>query len=64
MSAMKYGSCKLATKMHLRGHGKATVSELKKVINTSRKVAIPVLEKMDRDGITSRQGDYRILFKK
>ncbi len=63
MSAMKYGSCKLATKMHLRGHGKATVSELKKVMNTSRKIAVPVLEKMDSDGITSRQGDYRVLFK-
>ena len=63
MSAMKYGSCKLAAKMHLRGHGKATVSELKKVMNTSRKIAVPVLEKMDSDGITSRQGDYRVLFK-
>ncbi|MDC0316292.1 selenocysteine-specific translation elongation factor [Verrucomicrobia bacterium] len=63
MSAMKYGSCKLAAKMHLRGHGKATVSELKKVMNTSRKVAVPVLEKMDKDGITTRQGDYRVLFK-
>ena len=62
MSAMKYGSCKLAAKMHLRGHGKATVSELKKVMNTSRKVAVPVLEKMDRDGITTRQGDYRVLY--
>ena len=63
MSAMKYGSCKLAAKIHLRGHGKATVSELKKVMNTSRKVAVPVLEKMDRDGITTRQGDYRVLYK-
>ena len=46
----------------LRVHGKATVSELKKVMNISRKVAVPVLEKMDRDGITTRQGDYRVLY--
>jgi len=39
----------------------ATVSELKQAVNTSRRLMVPLLEKLDRDGVTLRQGDKRIL---
>ncbi len=39
---------------YLREHGKATVSELKKVLGTSRKYAVPLLEYLDRSGLTRR----------
>jgi selenocysteine-specific elongation factor len=41
-------------------HGLST-SALRQVLNTSRKYAIPILEHLDRIGITVRQGDLRTL---
>lgn len=46
---------------HIRSRGGATVSELRQVLNTSRRVMVPLLEKLDREGITLRQGDKRVL---
>ena len=46
---------------HLRTRGGASVSELRQALNTSRRVMVPLLEKLDRDGITLRQGDRRVL---
>lgn len=46
---------------HLRAQGAASVSELRQALNTSRRVMVPLLEKLDREGITLRQGDKRIL---
>lgn len=46
---------------HLREKGPATVSELRQALGTSRRIMVPVLERMDRDGLTLRQGDRRIL---
>lgn len=45
-------------------NGPATVSEIRQVIGTSRRILIPLLEKLDRDGITRREGDRRILSSK
>jgi selenocysteine-specific elongation factor len=39
----------------------ATVSELKQLLGSSRRVVVPLLEKLDREGITRRQGDLRVL---
>ncbi|HET6251947.1 MAG TPA: selenocysteine-specific translation elongation factor [Tepidisphaeraceae bacterium] len=41
----------------------ATVSELKTLLGASRRIAVPLLEKLDRDGITQRQGNLRTLRK-
>lgn len=41
--------------------GGATVSELKQALGSSRRVVVPLLEKLDREGITQRQGDLRVL---
>lgn len=46
---------------HLAQGRGATVSELRQVLGTSRRVLVPLLEKMDRDGVTRRQGDLRVL---
>jgi selenocysteine-specific elongation factor len=50
-------------KKFIRGRGKATASELRQHLNTNRRVIIPLLEKLDKDGVTLRQGDVRILKK-
>jgi selenocysteine-specific elongation factor len=45
----------------IRAHGPATVSELRQMLGSSRRVVVPLLERLDRDGITLRQDDKRIL---
>ncbi|MGJ8677755.1 MAG: selenocysteine-specific translation elongation factor [Akkermansiaceae bacterium] len=46
---------------HLSQHGKATASELKDHLNTSRKIAMPLLEHLDTLGITIRTDNHRSL---
>jgi len=50
-------------KEFLGKHGRATASELRQVLGTSRRVAIPLLERLDKDGLTRREGDTRSLRK-
>ena len=45
----------------LRNKGPATVSDLRQALGTTRRIIVPLLEQLDRDGVTSRQGDRRIL---
>ncbi len=45
----------------LREREMATASELRELLNISRKYAIPILEYLDRVGVTYRKGDYRYL---
>jgi selenocysteine-specific elongation factor len=42
-------------------HGAATVSDLRRALQTSRRIMVPFLEKLDRDGVTRRIGDKRTL---
>ena len=42
-------------------HGPATVSELRQSLVTSRRIMVPLLERLDRDGVTRRVGDKRCL---
>jgi len=46
---------------HIRSKGPATVSELKNLLGSSRRIMVPLLEKLDREGITKRAGDVRSL---
>lgn len=41
--------------------GQVTASELRQHLDTSRKVIMPLLERLDRDQITRRDGDFRTL---
>lgn len=45
----------------LRSAGPSTASDLRQVLGTTRRVLIPVLERLDRDGATRREGDRRAL---
>lgn len=45
----------------LKQRGQATMSELRELLKTNRRVAVPLLERMDKDGVTVRAGDVRKL---
>ena len=45
----------------LRAKQSATVSELREALGTSRRVAVPLLERLDRERVTRRIGDRRVL---
>ncbi len=45
----------------LEQHGRATASDLRQYLGTSRRVMMPLLEHMDAQGKTRRVGDYRML---
>lgn len=42
-------------------HGKATASELRQHLNSTRKVVMPLLEHLDAQGLTLRNDNYRTL---
>jgi selenocysteine-specific elongation factor len=46
---------------YISNHGPATVSQLRQELETSRRVLVPLLEKMDREHVTRRVGDRRTL---
>jgi selenocysteine-specific elongation factor len=46
---------------YIREHGPATVSQLRQGLGCSRRVVVPLLERLDRNGITLRNGDARTL---
>lgn len=46
---------------YLRTHSRATASELREQSGASRKFIMPLLEDLDAEGVTHRDGDYRTL---
>jgi selenocysteine-specific elongation factor len=46
---------------HLKEHGRITVAEARDRFGTSRRYVLPVLEHLDRERITRRLGDERVL---
>ncbi len=46
---------------YLQEHGQVTVSEYRELLGTSRRYAIPLLQRFDSDGRLVRDGDYRRL---
>ncbi len=50
-----------AVRRHLETHVGATVSELRQVVGASRRIVVPLMERLDRDGVTMREGDSRVL---
>jgi selenocysteine-specific elongation factor len=45
----------------ISNNGPGTVSELRQALGSSRRVMVPLLERLDRDGVTRRVGDKRML---
>ena len=56
-----FAQFKTAVLEHLQAHGSATVSELRQVLHTTRRILVPLLERLDREGFTRRDGDRRRL---
>ena len=46
---------------HIRSQGKVTVAEVRDLFHTSRKYALALMEYLDRQKITRRIGDERVL---
>jgi selenocysteine-specific elongation factor len=61
MAAGAYADAAARVRDYLRQHGSATVAQLKELLGSSRRVMVPLVEKLDRDGITRRHGDFRLL---
>jgi selenocysteine-specific elongation factor len=61
LSADAFAQMKSRIAQALRASGPATVSELRQLLGTTRRVIVPLLECCDRAGLTSRQGDRRTL---
>jgi selenocysteine-specific elongation factor len=61
IGAAQFNRFRMLLKNYLRTHTQGTASELRQALGTTRRILIPLLEKMDRDGITRRQGDVRVL---
>jgi len=47
--------------LHLKRHGQATASDLRQLLGTTRRVLIPLLERLERDGETRRVGEFHKL---
>ena len=60
MDAAAFENALAKVKASLANGGKKA-SELRAALDTNRRVIIPLLEKLDRDGVTVRQGDLRVL---
>ena len=46
---------------YIQDHGPATVSQLRQSLGCSRRIIVPLLERLDREGVTVRDGDFRKL---
>jgi len=61
LSADAFAKMKLLVAQTIRERGPSTVSELRQILGTTRRVLVPLLERFDREGLTIRQGDRRSL---
>ncbi|HSH37239.1 MAG TPA: selenocysteine-specific translation elongation factor, partial [Chthoniobacterales bacterium] len=62
LAATAFAQAKNAIAEHLRRNpAGATLSELRQALGSTRRVMVPLLERLDRDGLTIRNGDRRRL---
>jgi selenocysteine-specific elongation factor len=59
LSAAAYQRATAMIREHLRNRGPARVSDLKTLLGSSRRVMVPLLEKLDHEHVTRREGDLR-----
>ena len=59
LSAAAYAAAVETVRRFLQANGPATVARLKEQLGSSRRIVVPLLEKLDREKITLRQGDLR-----
>jgi selenocysteine-specific elongation factor len=61
MTAEAFARMQAMIERHLRGGKSATVSELRQATGSTRRILVPLLERLDLLGLTIRQGDGRTL---
>jgi selenocysteine-specific elongation factor len=61
MRAEDFVALRSTIEAQLRGGRSATVSELRLATGSTRRVLVPLLEKLDQIGLTKREGDRRRL---
>lgn len=61
LEASVYEDFKKSILAHIQSSGKATASEIRQATNATRKTLMPTLERLDAEGLTVRDGDYRSL---
>jgi selenocysteine-specific elongation factor len=61
LSAEAYAAARERIAQHLQARGPASVSQLKDLLGSSRRIMVPLLEKLDRERFTRREGDLRVL---
>jgi selenocysteine-specific elongation factor len=64
LSKKAFGEMKTAVTEFISKNGPATVSELRQTLQTSRRILVPFLQRLDRERITRRIGDQRTLAEK
>jgi selenocysteine-specific elongation factor len=64
LSKKAFTEMKRAVTDFIAKNGPATVSELRQMLQTSRRTVVPFLERLDRERITRRLGDQRTLVEK
>ncbi|GAA5497132.1 selenocysteine-specific elongation factor [Rubritalea halochordaticola] len=61
LEASVYEEFKKSILSHIQSTGKATASEIRQATGATRKTLMPTLERLDAEGLTLRDGDYRSL---
>ena len=61
LSSEEFAKMRDAVIKFIRANGSASVSDLRQTLGSSRRVIVPFLERLDRDGVTRRAGDKRTL---
>lgn len=61
IGAAAWTRARITVRRVLRQRGRATTSELRQALGSNRRITIPLLELLDRQGLTRREGDYRVL---
>ena len=61
LGAAAHHRARRAVVEHLQRAGSATTSALRSALGTNRRVIVPLLEKLDREGVTQRVGNERTL---
>lgn len=61
LSREAFSRMKDAVVAFISRNGPSTVSELRQELQSSRRIIVPLLERLDREGITRRVGDRRIV---
>ena len=61
LSAEAFAQSEVAHRASTPGRRSGDRSELRQMLATTRRIIVPLLERCDREGLTSRQGDRRAL---